>query len=424
MKELKLLDVVLNLFDPEYVQTNKTTDTAATTGNDLSGEMKTFYSDYLIDMAEPELVHGQFGMKHPIPAHGGKTIEFRKYSPLPKALTPISEGVTPNGSKLNMGVITATVSQYGDFIELSDVLLLTAIDNNLVEATQLLGSQAGRTIDTVDREVLNGGTNVLFASGKLSRGSLVGGEVSGNDYLKVDDIRKAVRYLKVMNTPKINGDFVGIIHMDAAYDLMSDSEWKAPHQYVDTANIYGGEIGKIAGVRFVETSEAKIFTAKPLFDTTMYLTVSSYSNKVITVSDALTSAQATALVGKSIIVGGVEMEIASATAKVSDTAATVTLKETPASSPSANDKLYAAGAGAKGRDVYSTLILGAKAYGITEINGGGLQHIVKQLGSSGTADPLNQRATAGWKCIHVCERLVEEYMIRIESCSTFAAGAN
>ena len=66
-----LLPMVLNLFDAVI---NKTTSNA--TGNDLSGEMKTFYSDYLIDMAEPELVHDQFGQKHPIPKNGGKTIEI------------------------------------------------------------------------------------------------------------------------------------------------------------------------------------------------------------------------------------------------------------------------------------------------------------------------------------------------------------
>lgn len=69
--------------------------------------------------------------------------------------------------------------------------------------------------------------------------------------------------------------------------------------------------------------------------------------------------------------------------------------------------------------MYSTLILGADAYGVTEITGGGLQHIVKQLGSAGTADPLNQRATAGWKATKVAERLVEPYMVRIETTSTF-----
>ena len=129
IKKLMLMPVVLNLFD---AGTNVTTQTGE--GQELSPEMKTYYSDYLIDMAEPNLVHDQFGQKHPIPKNGGKTIEFRKYSPLPKATNPITEGVTPNGQKLNVSTVTARVEQYGGFIELSDMLILTAIDNNLVEA--------------------------------------------------------------------------------------------------------------------------------------------------------------------------------------------------------------------------------------------------------------------------------------------------
>lgn len=127
--------MVLDLFDGK---TNTTTQTGS--GQDLSGEMKTYYSDYLIDLAEPELVHDQFGQKHPIPRNGGKTIEFRKYDSLPKMLTALTEGVTPDGQKLSMSTITATVAQYGGYVEMSDMLLLTAIDNNLVQATRQLAS--------------------------------------------------------------------------------------------------------------------------------------------------------------------------------------------------------------------------------------------------------------------------------------------
>ncbi len=349
IKDLILLPVILTLFDGN---TNITTD------GDLSGEMKTYYSDYLIDMAEPELVHDQFGQKHPIPKNGGKIIEFRKYDPLPKATTPLTEGVTPDGQKLSMGVITATVKQYGGFIELSDILLLTAIDNNLVQATKLLGSQAGRTLDTITREVLNGGTNVQYAEGQVtSRAELVGGataDTTKNHYLTVDAVRRAVRFLKVMNAPRINGYYAGIIHPDCSYDLMSDPKWVNVKTYSDPEGIYEGEIGRIEGVRFVETSEAKVWEKAG--------------------KDASGSNE---------------------------------------SSPKASS-----------RDVYSTLILGADAYGVTEITGGGLQHIVKQLGSAGTADPLNQRATAGWKATKVAERLVEAYMVRIETTSTFTSAAS
>ena len=418
--DLYLMPVVLNLFDGN---TNTTLDAG------LSDEMKTYYSMRLINLAEPELIHDQFGQKHPIPKNSGKTIEFRKYDSLPKALVPLTEGVTPAGQKLSMGVIRATVKQYGGYIELSDILELTAIDNNLVQATRLLASQAGRTSDTITREVLAGGTNVVYAGGAKDRSELVGGDATGanNKYLSVDDIRKAVRALKVMNAQKINGYFAGIIHPDTAYDLMSDKKWVDVKTYSDPDGIYEGEIGKIEGVRFVETTEAKIFHAPDLViadgsnAAVRDLTVKSASGKVITVTEALSTNQAAALTGREILVGSELMEVASAAAGAAGSA-TITVKDSPATTPAASTVIYPGEGGAKGRDVYSTLIVGADAYGVTELEGGGLQHIVKQLGSSGTADPLNQRATAGWKLTKVAERLVEQYMVRIESASTFESG--
>ena len=419
--DLFLMPVVLNLFD---AYTNTTLDPG------LSDEMKVYYSMRLINLAEPELIHDQFGQKHPIPKNSGKTIEFRKYDSLPKALVPLTEGVTPAGQKMSMGVIRATIKQYGGYIELSDILELTAIDNNLVQATRLLASQAGRTADTITREVLAGGTNVVYAGGAKDRSELVGGDstAENNKYLTVDDIRKAVRALKVMNAQKINGYFAGIIHPDTAYDLMNDKKWVDVKTYSDPDGIYEGEIGKIEGVRFVETTEAKIFHAAPLKiedggeASARNLTVKSAASKVITITEKLSANQAKALTGRDILVGGELLEVASAAAGAAG-AATITVKTAPATPPAASTGIYPGEGGANGRDVYSTLILGADAYGVTELEGGGLQHIVKQLGSSGTADPLNQRATAGWKLTKVAERLVEQYMVRIESASTFESGA-
>lgn len=318
----------LHLFD----NTNVTTDAK------LSAEMKTFYSNYLITMAQPNLVHDQFGQKQPIPRNGGKTIEFRKFNQLGKTVTPLTEGVTPKGQKLETSTVTATVNQYGGFIEMSDILLLTAIDNNLMQATQILASQAGRTLDFITAEVINAGNNVQYAEGQVDgRSSLVGGADTGNCYLTVDAIRKAVRTLKVQAAEPIDGSFVGIIHPDCAYDLMSDPKWVNVKTYSDPEGIYNGEIGKIEGVRFVESPEAKVWT----------------------------------------------------------------------------------GAGSGGRNVYSTLIIARNAYGVTELSGGGLEHIVKQLGSAGTADPLNQRASCGWKATKCAEILADQYMVRIETTSSF-----
>ena len=242
-------------------------NTQVTTQQNLTEEMKTFYSDYLIDAAEPELVHDQFAQKHPIPANGGKTIQFRRFAPLGKALTALTEGVTPDGQSLSMSTVEAAVRQYGGYIQMSDLLLLTAIDNNLTMATKLLGAQAGRTLDTITREVLVGGDNVQYADESVSARYLLRGGNAGaadNNYLTVDCIRRAVRALKNANCRRIDGAFPVIIHPDVAYDLMNDPKWLAPHQYVDTEHMYEGEIGKIEGCRFVESTEAKIFHAEDL----------------------------------------------------------------------------------------------------------------------------------------------------------------
>lgn len=309
------------------------------TTDTLSNDMKQYYSDYLIDNAQPELIHAQFGVKVPIPQGNGKTVIFRKYKPYENA-AELQEGVTPTGHSLTVTQENATVKQFGDYTTISDMVKLTAIDNNIAEAAELHGAQAGKTIDNIIRDTLAGVTNVQFANGEVAEtNKLVGGKESGNHYLTVAAVKRAVRCLKKQNAPKINGSYVGIIHPDVAFDLMNDPEWIDAHKYASPEELYNGEIGKIAGVRFVETTEAKIFY----------------------------------------------------------------------------------GAGSEGRDVYVTFVLGDKAYGVTEISGGGIQHIFKPLGSGGTSDPLDQRSTAGWKATIAAALLVPEYIVRIETTSTFTS---
>lgn len=284
--------------------------TSSGMGNNLSAEVKEFYSKYLIQLADAKLVHDQFGQKRPIPAGNGKTIEFRKFNPLAKITNALVEGVTPEGQALDVTKLTATVNQYGGFVRLTDILDLVSIDDVKTETTRLIGSQAGRSLDTVVREILNGGTNVQYHEGERESRSAI----TSSDHLTVKAVKRAVRTLKRNNCEKINGNYVGIIHPDVAFDLMNDPEWVEWHKYTTPENMYTNEIGMIAGVRFVETTEAKIFEA----------------------------------------------------------------------------------AGSGSMDIYSTLIIGANAYGTTDIEGGGLEFIVKQKGSGGTSDPLDQRSTIGY----------------------------
>lgn len=329
----KTMKLDLQMFATASTQNQNTTDASG-----MSAEMKTFYEKRLIDQAEPALVHDQFGDPYPIPANGGKNIEFRKYDSLPKATTPLTEGVTPDGQTMNVSTVTAEVRQYGGWVPITDTLQLTSIDNNILQATKIIASQAGRTLDTIVRDVLAGGTNVIYAP-KIGEGGAETAVTSratldATCQLTSDLIARAATQLKAMNADPIGTSFVGIIHPYVAYELRRDPDWIDVHKYAQPDEIYNGEIGTLHGVRFVETSEAKIWKGTGC----------------------------------------------------------------PA-----------------GLAVFSTLILGAHAYGSTEIEGGGLEHIVKQLGYGD--DPLNQRASVGWKAHKTAERLVEQYMVRIESCS-------
>lgn len=275
-------------------------------------------------------MHDQFAQKHPIPANGGKTIQFRRFAPLGKALTALTEGVTPDGQSLSMSTVEAAVRQYGGYIQMSDLLLLTAIDNNLTMATKLLGAQAGRTLDTITREVLVGGDNVQYADESVSARYLLRGGNAGaadNNYLTVDCIRRAVRALKNANCRRIDGAFPVIIHPDVAYDLMNDPKWLAPHQYVDTEHMYEGEIGKIEGCRFVESTEAKIFHAEDLAaDSRTLLANGAVSGKTTVAFDGGT-VKPGALVGRQVLIGNACVTVKENTASSMTVDAPVTVED-------------------------------------------------------------------------------------------------
>lgn len=383
--------------------------TSNITGNDLSPEMKTFYDKNLIRLAEPYLVHDRFGQERPIPQGSGKTIEFRRFSKLPKALTPLTEGVAPDGQALNVTALTATVNQYGGYVKVTDMLQLAAIDPVITEATELIAQQAGRTLDTIVREVLNGGTQVQYGEGTVSaRHSLTSGTAS--HLLTVKAVRMAVRTLKAQDAPTYDGNYIGIIHPNVAFDLMSDSTWVDWQKYTSPEHMYNNEIGKIANVRFVESTEAKIFQAEDLASDSATLKVNGQVSSGRTINFDGGTVESSALVGRKLLIGGNIYEV------TANTASAITVKTAISTTIADDADIYPGEAGAAGADVYSTLIFGANAFGRTSIQGGGLETIIKSKEQAG--GPLNQYSTVGWKATKTAERLIEEYMVRIESACT------
>ena len=293
----------------------------------LTQENKTFYERTLLKRLLPELVFHRFGQKKPVPLHEGGTVNFRRFNSLNPATTALTEGVTPAGSNLSITVVTATPNQYGDFVEISDKLDMIGIDPVLTETAEVLGEAAGLTVDTLIRDVVSAGTNVQYAGGKASTAT-----VAATDVMTSTEVLKAVRTLKNANAKPLEGGFfIGIIDPSVAYDLMQDTLWQDISKYSGGEAIMKGEIGKLGGVRFVETTNV------------------------------------------------------------------------------------ATGTGASSAVVHKCMIIGKDAYGVVDIDGGSTpEMIVKPFGSAGTGDPLDQRATAGYKLFMTGVRLQELAMIRVE----------
>ena len=308
----------------------------------ITREVDAFYSRTLLTRVIPLFVHTKWGQVRDIPRQSGtNTIRFRRYGNLSAATTPLSDGVTPSGSKLSQTVITAVVKQYGDYVTVTDVVTYESPDPELMIAAEILGDQAADTLDQLTRDVITAGTNVRYV-GQSSRAA-----ITSSDKISVAEVKAAIRTLKNNNTRKVttmiapstgyntdpvNACFVGIVSPDTTFDLDALDGYTPIERYSAQMGVMEGEVGKLKEVRFVETTNAKVFE----------------------------------------------------------------------------------GAGASSIDVHATLIMGRDFYGVTRISGEAMRNIIKPVGSAGTADPLDQRATSGWKATFVAKILNDDFGVRLE----------
>jgi N4-gp56 family major capsid protein len=311
----------------------QTTATINTGSGAVATKPAAFYDKLLLKTLRfRSFDHEKFAQARPMPRKAGDTINFRQIGVLAPALTPLTEGVTPTGNSATITAISASTKQYGDFIEFSDVVDFQQIDPIIAEYTKEQGVQAAETKDTLVRDELHGGSNVMYAGGRVSRVTLAVG-----DKPTVDLYRKAALTLKKNKVkPVIGGKYVVFISPDITFDLLDDAKFIKAYEIAQNNKPFiDGEIADVYGIKFVEVENWKVF----------------------------------------------------------------------------------AGAGASGANVHSSVMIGEEAYGVTKIQGeGDVQTIIKALGSSGTADPLNQRQTIGWKInAFVAKRLKEQAIIRIES---------
>lgn len=403
------------------------TQTTINTASPQTYLNKEYFDRKMLRYATTKFVHAKFGQKRHIPEHNGKKVEFRRWDlfDVNDAMTPLTEGVTPDAMELKQSHVEAEVSQYGAYVEVSDMLQKTNFNNEIREVPALLGEQLGTVLEWITRDAMNAGTNVQYAGGNANRISL-----EPTDKLTVDEIRKAVRTLKKAKARMFNGaeaggkpgsrkpHFICICSPDATYDLQSDTLWQDVSKYSNAEQIYNGEIGRLFGVVFVESTEAKVFSPSVVNK----VNASTSSSTSFVLKNTPTAAEVAYLSkgGNKIYINGTEHTLASSDSYAADTK-TVTLSA--AASLTADNVVCSADAGAidsttkVAAPIHSTLIFGAEAYGTIDIGGssGAVKSIIKGLGSAGTGDPLDQRATVGGKIMAYTATILNQlWILRIE----------
>lgn len=339
------------------------------TTTQITSAMSEFYTRIILERAEPELVHDRYGQRRPLPRNSSKVIRFRRYGLFTSAAgtpvgdlsdiavntTALTEGSPPAGKFVGVANVDATLSQYGDFVQITDMVDLTNPDPVLTEVNEMLGQQAGRSLDQIHRDQLVAGTQVFYSGSATARNQVVA-TVNAALFQKVIRALKnkaarmftqIIRATDGVGTQPIRSAYWAIVHTDVHMpDLDNLSEFVPVHQYASAGPVQPGEVGALKNIRFVESQQAKVFAGA----------------------------------------GG----------------ASTSVKNTSGVA-----------------DVYVTLVFGQDAYGISPLQGNALRSITKALGSAGTADPLDQLATTGWKAITAPAKILNDnWMARVESAAS------
>lgn len=325
--------------------------TGMTTSTQVEAAVQPFYDRILLDRALASIVHNKFGQVRPVKIGSGDQPKFRRYSSLTNVTQPLVEGVTPSPQQLAKTDVVGQLQQYGTYVEISDYVQMTTEDALLAETADLLGENAGESLDLIYRDALMAGTSKYYANGVAARTDIVTGQ-SETDYKKI------VRALQKSNAkpwtenPIAGSDKVGTLPVASAYfaivdeyayyDLQAISNFLPVAKYPDPKAAMENEIGALGHIRFIRCSNAKVYADGGGDDGSTGLATTSGS-------------------------------------KV---------------------------------DVHTALIFGQNAYGVTPLAGKALENIIKPLGSGN--DPLNQRSTSAWKATTDLVILNETFMYRYE----------
>jgi N4-gp56 family major capsid protein len=406
---------------------NRTTNTGVAPG------VADYYDRELLKNVQPELVHCRDLQKRPLPQNNGRRVQFRRFMPFGAVTTPLSEGVTPDGQELMQTALYATVKPYGAHVEITDEMNFFLLDNIHRETVKLLSDQAALSLDSIARDAMNAGVNVMYPTDAITSRAQIG---EGNT-LTYAMIKKAVRFLKKNHCkPFPDGFYHAILSVDAVHDLTADSMWTDVAVYQDKQKTEKYELGTIYKVKCFESPNAKVFKAQTaIYGTKASIAATAWDadKRLLTVSDTLTADDCRKLSGLLVDVTCVKDSATTReTVCIEDATpyedaahpATLLLRWNPGNAAWGTTgavMTVVPNGGGNGIDVHATLVYGENAAGAVELGGTGrnAETIIMPPGSGGASDPLKQRGTVAWKVNGFAAVILQDsWLVRLEHAVT------
>jgi N4-gp56 family major capsid protein len=234
---------------------------ALTTYGDITPRTAAYVAVELLKRAMPYLCLEKFGQSKSLPANKTQAMKFRRYNSLGLRTTALTEGVTPTSEKMSATDVTATLSQYGGLVEITDIIVDTHEDPILQEAIAVSGEQAAKTVETLRYNILKACTNVFYANSVAGRTAVVA-------VISRADQRKIVRALErqeaahltsiVKSTPSFNTEsilpaYVGITHVDMTGDIRGLTAFTSVADYGSVKG-WETEIGSCEDCRYIKST--------------------------------------------------------------------------------------------------------------------------------------------------------------------------
>ena len=338
---------------------------AAALGDSLPSLTQAYYDRKLLERSKRKLVHDQYGQMRPMKRKSGNQIMFRRWEKLAQNVTELQDGVTPTGKATSHTNVVATIKQYGDFVKTTDRVGLLHPDDVVSEHVSILSTQMGESMDSIVRDIINAGTNFIRSTADGASPTYGAGARS-----------------------TVNGCITKLM-----LDQMITTLQAADAEYPEMM------IGATTKVATEPVGESYVAIIHPYVAHDLVQSASGLGTDFVPVEKYASTGKL--LMGEVGKYRNVRFVMSTNAKGWLAEGGTTGAGSTYRSSDSTNV------------DVYSVLMIGRNAYGVVPLPGAS-KTIVKGLGSAGTADPLNQRATVGWVAWRTAAILNDNYMVRGE----------